>query len=208
HVGTRLVAMQSALFHQIKPKPAESESGPVVSEVRSENHSKPDIGKARSIAVTMLKAEVRDPTDDEVAQNLVGEHCWRNDDRENVEGCAPVRIGHLGQVDEFLDRAAAKLSPNPLVFLCYVVIRRMRRPQNADPPEGFQANLDSSVTPIQSCKELHPQAGDSCQIGETAGPARKQQEPVFGRRQLAGQELAFGLVQLQREGELVPALPR
>src|SRR5277367_1002274 len=116
YVSTRLVAMQFALLHQLIAKPAESESGPVVSEVRSENHSKPDIGKARSIAVTMLEAEVRDPTDDEVAQNFVGEHCWRYDDRENVEGCAPVRIGHLGQVDQFFDRAAPKLSRNPLVF--------------------------------------------------------------------------------------------
>ncbi len=84
HVGTRLVAMQPALFHQIKRKPTEAESGLIVCEVRPENHSQPDIGKARSIAVTMLKAEVRDPTDDEVAQNLVGEHCRRNDDREDV----------------------------------------------------------------------------------------------------------------------------
>jgi len=137
HVGTRLVAMQSALFHQLIPKPAESESGRVVSEVRSENHSKPDIGKTRSIAVTMLEAEVRDPTDDEVAQSFVGEHCRRYDDRENVEGCAPVRIGNLGQVDQFFDRAAPELSPNPLVFLRYVVIRRMRRPLNAGPPEVF-----------------------------------------------------------------------
>ncbi len=84
----------------------------------------------------------------------------------------------------------------------------MQRPLNADPPEVFEANLDSPVAAIQSCKELHPQAGDSGQMGETFGPARQPQEPLFGRRQLAGQELAFGLVQLQREGELVPALPR
>src|ERR1700704_546541 len=54
HVGTSLEAMQSAFVHQIVAEPAESESGPVVAEVRSEDHTKPNIGEARPVAVTML----------------------------------------------------------------------------------------------------------------------------------------------------------
>src|SRR6202140_1333367 len=71
HVGTRLVAMQAALLHQLVAQPAEPVSGAVVAKMVPENHAKPDIGKARSIAVAMLEAEVGDPTDDEVAKNQI-----------------------------------------------------------------------------------------------------------------------------------------
>src|SRR5882757_10433544 len=65
HVGTGLEAMQSALLHQFVTEPAESESGPVVAKVGSENHAKPDIGEARSVTVTMLEAEIGHPTNHE-----------------------------------------------------------------------------------------------------------------------------------------------
>jgi hypothetical protein len=65
HVRTGLVAMQSTLFHQIVAKPAESESSPVIAKVRSENHTKPDISEARSIAVTVLEAEIDHPANHE-----------------------------------------------------------------------------------------------------------------------------------------------
>src|SRR5258708_375453 len=65
HVGTRLVAMQSTLLHQIVAEPTESESGPVVAKVRPENHAKPDISEARSVAVTMLEAEIDHPANHE-----------------------------------------------------------------------------------------------------------------------------------------------
>ena len=57
--------MQSALLHQIVAEPAESESGPVVAKVRSENHTEPDISEARSVAVTMLEAEIDHPANHE-----------------------------------------------------------------------------------------------------------------------------------------------
>src|SRR4029077_17063023 len=65
HVGTGLVAMQSPLLRQIVAEPAESGSGPVVAKVRSENHNKPDISEARSVAVTMLEAEIDHPANHE-----------------------------------------------------------------------------------------------------------------------------------------------
>ena len=40
-----------------------------------------------------------------------------------------------------------------------------------------------------------------------AARVRQRRQALLRVRQLAGQELAFGPVQLQREGELVPALP-
>jgi hypothetical protein len=65
HVGTGLVPMQPTLLHQIVAKPAESESSPVIAKVRSENHTKPDIGEARSIAVTVLEAKIDHPANHE-----------------------------------------------------------------------------------------------------------------------------------------------
>src|ERR1700684_868006 len=65
HVGSGLVAMQSTLLHQFVAKPAESESSPVIAKVRSENHTKPDIGEARSIAVAVLEAEIDHPANHE-----------------------------------------------------------------------------------------------------------------------------------------------
>ncbi len=50
--------------------------------------------------------------------------------------------------------------------------------------------------------------GDGGQVGEVRGAACELGEALLRRRQRAGQELAFGPVQLEREGELVPALPR
>ena len=41
----------------------------------------------------------------------------------------------------------------------------------------------------------------------SAARAESVRQALLRVRQLAGQELAFGPVQLQREGELVPALP-
>src|ERR1700688_492250 len=61
HVGTGLVATQSTLLHQIVAKPAEAESSRIIAKVRSENHAKPDIGEARSIAVTVIEAEIDHP---------------------------------------------------------------------------------------------------------------------------------------------------
>ena len=56
--------------------------------------------------------------------------------------------------------------------------------------------------------EVHPQPGDGSQVGEARGAACEFGEARLRFRQRAGQELAFGPLQLEREGELGPALPR
>ena len=108
----------------------------------------------------MLQAEVHHPSDDEAPQILVGEICGLLDRRENVKSCPAGRVGHRGQVDERLDRPVPKLLPDPLVFLPYLVVRRVRRPVDADAPEVFEACLDSAVAFIQARVEFRLQAGD------------------------------------------------
>jgi hypothetical protein len=61
HVGTGLVAMQTALLHQIVAKSAKLEFGLVVAKVRPKNHAEPNISKARSVAVAMFEAEIDHP---------------------------------------------------------------------------------------------------------------------------------------------------
>jgi hypothetical protein len=48
-------------------------------------------------------------------------------------------------VDERLDQSAPELSPDPLVFLPYLVLRRVRRPVDAYAPEVFEVRLDSAI---------------------------------------------------------------
>src|SRR5882757_3579115 len=109
--------MQSTLLHQIVAKPAELESSPVIAKVRSENHAKPDISEARSIAVAVLEAEIDHPANHEREQVLVGKQCRGHDLGQNIESRAALRIVHQRQVDEFLDGTVPDLSPYPFIFL-------------------------------------------------------------------------------------------
>ena len=51
-----------------------------------------------------------------------------------------MRVAHQGQVDEFLDRAVAKLGPDPLVCLLCLLFRRMKRPVNTQMPEVVETD--------------------------------------------------------------------
>ena len=108
---------------------------------------------------------------------------------EDVHGSARDRIGHLGQVQQCLDRALTDLPPHPLVFLRDLLCRRLRRPRDADAAQIVEANLDVAVV------RLHLKSGDGGQIGEGGGTACQLGKARFRRRLLAGQELAFGTVQ-------------
>src|SRR5262249_24207151 len=54
HIGAGLIAMQSTLLHQMVTKLAKPESGLIVSEMRSSEHTQPYIGVARCVAVAVL----------------------------------------------------------------------------------------------------------------------------------------------------------
>ena len=120
----------------------------------------------------------------------------------------PVRIGHRRQVDERFDRSAPELLPHPLIFLPHGLLRRVRRPRDADAPQVFQAHLDRAVAPIQARVKREAQAAPTAAMSTRflARPAQPR-EPLFRHRQVAGQELAFGPLELEIEGESVLPLP-
>ncbi len=145
----------------------------------------------------MLQTEVGHAADDKAEQVLVGEQRWRQDGRKHIEGRAALRIGHWGQVGELLNRTAPDLLPDPLVFLAYLVIRRVCRPLDADLAQIIETYLDGAVAPVQGRVERQAQAGNGGQFHELPGATGQRYEPVFGRRQRADQELTFGKVELE-----------
>src|SRR5215469_16845760 len=62
-VGPGLETVQSASFNQLIAEPTESKSGLVVAEVWSGDDPKPYVRKARTVAVSVLQAEINRPTD-------------------------------------------------------------------------------------------------------------------------------------------------
>src|ERR1700736_4466467 len=83
----------------------------------------------------------------------------------------------------------------------------MRRPLDADVPEIVETDLDGAIRPAEGREELHLQPRYNGQIGKTDVPTRQPGEALIRFRQRAGQELAFRLVQLEREGECAAPLP-
>ena len=118
-------------------------------------------------------------------------------------------IAHQGQVDELLDRATPELLPDPLVFPPDLLLRRVRDHRMPSVPEIVEAYLDGAVAPAEGREEVHPQAGDGGEVDEAV---RRGRTAVASRSSaaanVAGQELALGPVELEREGELVPPLQR
>ena len=83
----------------------------------------------------------------------------------------------------------------------------MRRPGDADTAQVVEADRDGAIASAEGHEEIHLQPSDGGQVGEADGAACQFGEARLGFRQRASEELAFGPVQLEREGELVPALP-
>ncbi len=204
-VDAGLEAEQPALLHQIEAELAEPEPRSVVTEARQER-AEPRISDARAVAVAMLEAQVRHATDEEAVQVPVGEHGRRLAPRGRPWSRASA-LGHQGQIDERLDRTAPELLPHSLVLLPDLLVRRVRRPRDADAPEVVEARLDGAIAPIQRRVEIDAHAGDGGEIDEVCGAAREHREPLLGRPELAGQVLALGAVELELEGEIVPPVP-
>jgi hypothetical protein len=88
-----------------------------------------------------------------------------------------------------------------------LVRRGMRRPANTTPLKVFKAYLHAAVAPIQGRVQRQPQARHGGDVDEVCGAARKHDEAFFRRRQIGGEQLALGLMVLDRKGELVLPLP-
>ena len=83
-------------------------------------------------------------------QVLVDKQRRRHDLGQNVQNVEDVRVGHQGQVNEFLDLPASKQGPDSIVFAPYFIAGRMRRPISAAASQVFKAYLHAAVAPIQS----------------------------------------------------------
>src|SRR5215813_7587241 len=132
----------------------------------------------------MLQAQVHDPSDNEATQVFVGEMGGLLDRRENIERCPVDRIDHRGQVDERLDRSTSKLSANTLILLSYLVLRRVRRPVDANAPEVFEPHLNGTVALVQGGVEFRLQARNGGAVDQVLGAARQLRKPFFGRREI------------------------
>src|SRR5712671_6380840 len=114
------------MLHQVQTELPEAEPGSVIAETVPDEHAQTDVGKARSVAVAVLQAEVRHPADDEPEQVLVGPQDCRQAGVEDIHGGAQLGVGHQRQIDELLDRATPDLAPEALVFLPDLLLRRAR----------------------------------------------------------------------------------
>src|SRR4051794_25423126 len=93
HIGAGLIAMQSALHHQVVTKLAEPESVPIVSEMRSREHAEPYIGVARTVAVAVLQAEANHPKNHESMKSSIGPQRRCHDLRQNIQIIEHIPIG-------------------------------------------------------------------------------------------------------------------
>ncbi len=199
HVDAGLEATQPALLYQVQAELAEAEPGPVVAEVRPEDHGEPHIGETRSVAVAVLEAEVDHVADDERAQILVSVPSRRHESGEDVHRPARDRIDHPGQVEQRLDRTIADPLPHPLIFVPNLLLRRTCRPGDADAAQVLEADLDTAVGLVQALEKLHLQPRDGGAIGEAGGTAGEVGKALLRCRRVASDEFALGTVQLECE---------
>ena len=71
----------------------------------------------------------------------------------------------------------------------------------------IETDGDRAGALIEGHVQIHAQARDGRSLDRICGASRKRFQALLRFRQRTGQELAFGPMQLQREGELAPALP-
>src|SRR5262249_7019976 len=116
HIGSSLVALQSAFFDQVITEPPEAKPVLVVAEARPGYDGKPYIGEARPVAVAILEAKVHQAACNERRQVLVAEQCGRRNLGQDVKSVEDISVGHQGQVNEFLDLPASYLGPDSVVF--------------------------------------------------------------------------------------------
>src|SRR5262249_48523229 len=207
HIRSSFIALQAALLNQFIAEPTESKSVLVVAETRSGYNGKPYVGKARSVAVTVLETKIHHVADDQGRQVLVVVVCWGYDLGQDVQSVEDVRVGHHGQVHELLDLPTPKQGPDSVIFTQYLIPGRMRRPVRAAVAQVFKADLHAAVAPGQSGEKREAQPGDDSDMVAAFGTLRQQREPIFGRHHTCGQSFALGHKRFDRENELVVLVP-
>ena len=205
HAGAETV--EPMLFHQVEPEPAEAKPGLVVPEVRPQHAAQPRISEARSVAVAVLQAEGRHPTDDEAEKIQVREQGRRGEDREHVHGRTPVRIAHQRQIEQRLDRARVEPLPQVVIFLPDVIRRGTQRPVAVDPLQVIAPHRDGAVAQVQRRIEIDAHASDGRRVDDGLCASRQHGEVLSRQRQLPGQILALRLVELEFEHEPVAFFP-
>ena len=83
----------------------------------------------------------------------------------------------------------------------------MRRPVDAQMPEVVETDGDGAAALTEGRVQIHAQARDRGAFHRIGGAGRQRRQALLRFRQLAGEELAFGPIQFEREDELVPAFP-
>ena len=126
HIGSSLKTLQAAFFDQVISKPAESSSSLVVAEARSGDDRKPYVGKARPVAIAVLKTKVDHPADDNRKQILIGKQGRWHEFAQDVQSVEEVRVGYQRQVNELLDLPVSKLGPDSIVLAPRFIAGRMR----------------------------------------------------------------------------------
>ena len=158
HVGSGLVALQSALFGKLIPEPAELEPTRVVVEVRSGDHAEEHIREARCVAVAVLETEIDHPADHQRKEIAIGEQGRRHDVVQDIQRSKHCRVAHQRQVDQVLDPACAETRPDALVFVQCLFVCRMRRPLDSQMRQIFEAHFDGPLALIERRIDIHAQA--------------------------------------------------
>ena len=83
----------------------------------------------------------------------------------------------------------------------------MSRPADAHAAQVIEPDNNGLIGSTDTHGKVHPQSGDAGQVGEARGTASQVREAGLRLRRRASEELAFSPLQLEREGEVVPALP-
>src|SRR5262252_7245823 len=83
----------------------------------------------------------------------------------------------------------------------------MRRPLDAEMSEEIETDGYRAGALIESHVQIHAQTRDGRSLDRICGVSRKRSQALLCFRQRTSQELAFGPIQFQREGELAPAHP-
>ena len=130
------------------------------------------------------QAEVHHAANDKGAQIVVAVPGRRDERGEDVHRPARERIGHRGHGEQCFDRAIPELPPHLRVFLSDHLLRRTRRPGDADAAQVVEADLDAAIDPVRSQEELHPQLGNVGQVGEADCATCKISEARLRRRQM------------------------
>src|ERR1700692_1884501 len=83
----------------------------------------------------------------------------------------------------------------------------MGRPVDAQMPEASETDGNGARVLTEGRVQIAAQEHNGRSFQRSGGAGRKRSQPLFRFHELAGEELAFGPIQLEREDEVVPAFP-